>query len=72
MLCDEDPSLLPELESLVMKNSLKHSKSVMDQANITNRLANTRFVDEPSMSGSYSQADTSVSKKVFSIISKLK
>lgn len=72
MLCDEDPSLLPELESLVMKNSLKHSNSVMDQANITNRLANTRFVDEPSMSGSYSQADTSVSKKVFSIISKLK
>jgi MinD-like ATPase involved in chromosome partitioning or flagellar assembly len=72
IICDKDPSLLPELEALVMKNSLKHSNSVMDQANITNRLANTRFVDEPTLGSNYSKASDGVSKKVFSIISKLK
>lgn len=77
-LCDQDAELLADLETLVVNSSVKNSESILEQTNIANRLAKTRFVEEPVF-------DTGTRKsligdsfnnqgvnKAFSIISKFK
>ena len=77
--CDQDKEFLADLETLVVNSSVKSSGNILDQTNLANRLANTRFVEEPVVeSGSVRQSllgaqqqEPSVARH-FSIISKHK
>ncbi|MCF6195032.1 MAG: AAA family ATPase [Kangiellaceae bacterium] len=78
-LCDGDKDFLADLETLVVNSSVKNSGNILDQTGLANRLANTRFVEEPVMepaNGRHSMLSSqglepSVARP-FSIISKLK
>jgi len=72
-MCDHDGALLADIEELVMKHSDKNSESIIEQTNIANRLAKTRFVEEPTIENSARRGfgGNGVSR-AFSIISKLK
>jgi len=73
-IAEHDSELLAALEDVVVNTSIKNSKSIMEQANIADRLAKTRFVEEPSLvdiSNRHQQRNSGVAR-AFSIISKLK
>ena len=73
-VAEQDSELLAALEDIVVNISIKNSKSIMEQANIADRLAQTRFVEEPSLvdiSNRHQQRNSGVAR-AFSIISKLK
>ncbi len=78
-LCDQDPKLLADLESLVVSSSVKNAESILEQTNLANRLARTRFVEEPVIEPSIKRRSllnpgnrSQGVSKAFSIISKLK
>jgi len=73
-IAEQDDQLLAALEDIVVNSSIKNSKSIMEQANIADRLAKTRFIEEPSLvdiSNHHRQRNSGVAR-AFSIISKLK
>ena len=78
-LCDGDNGFLADLETLVVKSSVKNSGNTLDQTGFVNRLANTRFVEEPVMEPTHgrqnilgSLASEPSLVRPFSITSKLK
>jgi MinD-like ATPase involved in chromosome partitioning or flagellar assembly len=78
-LCDLDTGFLADLETLVVNSSVKNSGNTLDQTGFANRLANTRFVEEPVMelpNGRQNILSTQTREpsvaRPFSIISKLK
>ena len=78
-LCDGDKGFLADLETLVVHSSVKNTDHTLDQTGFANRLANTRFVEEPVMEPTNdrqnilaSQAREPSVARSFSIISKLK
>ena len=71
---EKDKKLLADIEELVVNSSIKNSTSIIEQANIANRLAKTRFVEEPTaidIDQPIATRNTGVAK-AFSIISRLK
>jgi MinD-like ATPase involved in chromosome partitioning or flagellar assembly len=71
-LCDGDPKFLADLESIVVQSSDRNSDSVIEQTAITERLANTRFVEEPVIEENNKRVNQGGVSRAFSIISKLK
>jgi len=78
-LCNENVELLADLESLVVNTSVKDAENILEQTNLTNRLAKTRLVRESVVESNISAPNVFVSglrrqnvSKAFSIISKLK
>ena len=73
-ISEHDNELLAALEDIVVNNSIKNSKSIMEQVNIAGRLAKTQFIEEPSLidiNNRQQQRNNGVAR-AFSIISKLK
>lgn len=71
-LCDTDPSFLADLESIVVRSSDRNSESIIQQDSIAERLAHTRFVEEPTIEENNKRVNQSGVSRAFSIISKLK
>lgn len=71
-LCDNDPKFLADLESIVVRSSDRNSESIIEQASIAERLAQTRFVEEPIIEENNKRVNQSGVSRAFSIISKLK
>jgi len=71
-ICDQDPLFLADLESMVVRSSDKNSDSIIEQTSITERLAQTRFVEEPTIEENNRRVNQSGVSRAFSIISKLK
>ena len=71
-LCDSDPKFLADLESIVVQSSDRNSESIIEQASIAERLAQTRFVEEPTIEEGNKRVNQSGVARAFSIISKLK
>ena len=73
-LIEKDKQLLADIEEIVVNSSIKNSQSIIEQTNIADRLAKTRFVEEPiafDLDQSIQTRNSGVAK-AFSIISRLK
>jgi len=78
-MCDQNAELLADLESLVVNTSVKDSERILEQTNLTNRLAKTRLFKEPITETAINQPPLLIPglrkqnvSKAFSVISKLK
>lgn len=71
-ICDQDPAFLQALETLVVKSSDKNADSIIEQASISDRLAKTRFVEEPIIESGNNRLQGNGMSRAFSIISKFK
>ncbi|MBV1908871.1 MAG: AAA family ATPase [Kangiellaceae bacterium] len=71
-ICDTDPAFLADLEAMVVTSSDKNSDSIIEQAALADRLAKTRFVEEPTIEANNNRLRVGGVSRAFSIISKLK
>ncbi len=71
-LCDKDPKFLAELESVVVQSSERNSQAIAEQDSLADRLAQTRFVEEPTIEENNRRVNQGGVSRAFSIISKLK